>query len=87
MVSACLQGSIKRVKTMNIKDGNGPSKILIGNPDDDLFVVDDLGDRVIEESNGGTYIVETSVDFTLSGFLDYGPHGGRNSHRPQGMRK
>ena len=61
---------------MNIKDGNGPSKTLIGSPDDDLFVVDDLGDRVIEEGNGGTYIVEKSVEFTLSGFLDYGPPAG-----------
>ena len=57
-----------RDQSGNIQDGSGPPKTLIGGPGDDLFIVDDLGDLVIE-INGGIDIVETSVDYTRQTML------------------
>jgi Ca2+-binding RTX toxin-like protein len=46
-------------------DGGGGADTMVGGADNDFYIVDHLGDEVIEGLNNGTDRVESSVSFTL----------------------
>lgn len=50
--------------------GGTGADAMTGGAGDDAYFVDDLGDTVIEASGGGTDTVSSSVNFTLSGFVE-----------------
>src|SRR5262249_17590555 len=47
-------------------DGKAGSDRLSGGAGNDIFVVDDLGDRVVEATGQGSDLVRASVNFTLA---------------------
>jgi Ca2+-binding RTX toxin-like protein len=51
-------------------DGGGGADTLDGGPGADVYTVDDAGDFVIETAGGGTDAVRSSVNYTLSAFLE-----------------
>ena len=60
----------------NILTGNGGNNLLNGGAGadtmngglgDDIYIVDNIGDIVLEESNGGVDIVNSSVSYSLAG--------------------
>jgi uncharacterized delta-60 repeat protein len=51
-------------------DGGAGADTLVGGRGHDTFIVDNLGDRVIEEWGGSYDRVQSSVDFTLDGNLE-----------------
>ncbi|MDP2206520.1 MAG: type I secretion C-terminal target domain-containing protein [Alphaproteobacteria bacterium] len=50
----------------NILDGGAGADILIGGLGDDTYVVDNIGDALIENANEGTDTVQASVNWTLT---------------------
>ncbi|TAL38794.1 MAG: calcium-binding protein [Alphaproteobacteria bacterium] len=50
----------------NTLDGGGGDDTLIGLDGNDVFIVDSLGDTVLENSGEGTDTIRSSVDFDLS---------------------
>jgi len=51
-------------------DGGGGADTLEGGAGNDRYVVDNLGDGVIEAAGGGIDLVTSSVDFALSAYLE-----------------
>lgn len=51
-------------------DGGTGNDRMLGGTEDDLYYVDNTGDRVIENANEGTDKVISSVDFTLSDHVE-----------------
>ncbi len=49
----------------NIIDGGGGADRLVGGKGNDTYIVDNLGDRVIEDPGNGTDTVYSAVDFDL----------------------
>ena len=49
----------------NVIDGGAGADIMIGGAGNDTYVVDNIGDVVTENTNGGTDLVNTSVSYTL----------------------
>ncbi len=56
----------------NILDGMQGSDTLMGGKGDDVYVIDNNFDAVIEKSGEGTDMIETSISFTLSAFVEQG---------------
>ena len=56
----------------NILDGGLGLDTLIGGAGDDVYVIDSIGDRVIELASEGIDIIESGVSFTLSAFVEQG---------------
>ncbi|BCM25597.1 calcium-binding protein [Methyloradius palustris] len=54
----------------NIILGNGGNDTLIGGAGDDTYIVDDLGDVVIENAYEGIDIIKTSVSYTLGDYVE-----------------
>ncbi|HSH96827.1 MAG: calcium-binding protein [Methylophilaceae bacterium] len=54
----------------NIIVGNGGNDTLIGGAGDDTYIVDDLGDVVIENAYEGIDIIKTSVSYTLGDYVE-----------------
>ncbi|MFB0873315.1 MULTISPECIES: calcium-binding protein [unclassified Sphingobium] len=48
-------------------DGGGGADLLIGGAGDDIYYVNDAGDAVIEDADGGSDIVYSAVSFNLTG--------------------
>jgi len=51
-------------------DGGSGADTLQGHLGDDTYVVDNVGDNVIEWGNEGTDTVESSIDYNLNGYLE-----------------
>lgn len=51
----------------NVLDGGAGADLLQGQGGDDLYLVDHVGDRVIEQVGGGNDLVRSSVSFSLAG--------------------
>ena len=54
----------------NRLDGAGGIDSLIGGAGNDTYVVDNLGDIIVEGLGGGTDLVESSINYTLGGNLE-----------------
>ena len=50
----------------NVLDGQGGADILTGGAGNDTYLVDNLGDQVIEAAKGGIDLIKSSVDIDLS---------------------
>lgn len=62
-----LANVIKGNAAANRLDGSTGADTLMGGAGDDLYIVDDAGDRVIEASGAGLDTVNASVSFSLAG--------------------
>ena len=51
----------------NVLDGQVGADTLMGGMGDDVYFVDDVGDKVMENSSAGTDTIITSANFTLTG--------------------
>ncbi|MEK7343897.1 MAG: calcium-binding protein [Pseudomonadota bacterium] len=51
----------------DVLDGGGGADVLVGGAGDDIYYVADAGDVVIEEADGGSDLVYSSVSFDLRG--------------------
>ena len=51
----------------DLLDGGTGDDVMRGGTGDDRYVVDDVGDRVIEKAGEGVDLVEASINFTLQG--------------------
>ena len=54
----------------NLLDGGSGADTLTGGNGDDTYVVDNLGDRIVELAGGGTDLVQTSLSYTLVGDVE-----------------
>lgn len=54
----------------DILDGGLGSDMLVGGIGNDLYIVDDVGDQVVEEADGGRDVVESSVSFVMGQGLE-----------------
>ena len=54
----------------NVLDGGGGADVLQGRGGDDIYIVDDIGDVVVEHAGGGMDIVFTSADHVLSDHVE-----------------
>ena len=54
----------------NILDGGAGADTMYGGLGDDTYIVDDIGDQVIDEEAGGTDQVNSSVSFTMGANLE-----------------
>jgi Ca2+-binding RTX toxin-like protein len=62
-----LDNSISGNAGANVLDGGAGADVMRGFGGDDRYYVDNLSDRVFEDSGGGTDIILTSVSFDLTG--------------------
>ena len=51
----------------NVLDGGAGADVMSGHKGDDVYIVDNVGDTVVESSGNGTDLVKASVSFSLSG--------------------
>jgi Ca2+-binding RTX toxin-like protein len=54
----------------NVLDGGLGADTLIGNIGNDTYVVDNLGDAIVEAASAGTDLVKSSIDWTLGTNLE-----------------
>lgn len=55
----------------DVLDGGSGADVMNGSAGNDLYVVDDIGDQVIESSSGGTSdTVRASISYTLANFVE-----------------
>lgn len=50
----------------NILDGGAGADMMIGGRGNDTYLVDDIGDRILESANEGTDTIRSAIDFDLS---------------------
>jgi Ca2+-binding RTX toxin-like protein len=74
ILDASATGKTKLNLTGNILDntliGNAAANILTGGEGDDTYVVNNIDDTVIEQDDQGTDLVQASVTFTLSDYVE-----------------
>lgn len=54
----------------NVLTGNAGANVLTGGLGDDTYVVDNLVDTLVEESNEGTDLVQASISYTLGSHIE-----------------
>jgi Ca2+-binding RTX toxin-like protein len=54
----------------NVLDGGAGADVLSGYGGDDTYIVDNTGDIIAENVNGGTDTVQSSVNFTLATYVE-----------------
>ncbi|WP_051412792.1 calcium-binding protein [Methylophilus sp. 5] len=54
----------------NVLTGNAAANVLTGGEGDDTYVVNNIDDSVIEQDDQGTDLVQASVTFTLSDYVE-----------------
>ena len=55
----------------DVLSGIGGSYQLIGGKGDDTYIVDDIGDEVIEKANGGIDTVQSYISYQLGSNLEH----------------
>ena len=54
----------------NVLDGGKGSDTMVGGAGNDTYYVDDVNDRIVENSNEGTDLVKTTASYTLSNNIE-----------------
>ncbi len=54
----------------NVLDGGKGIDTMVGGVGDDIYYVDDVNDRIVENSNEGTDLVKTTTSYTLSNNIE-----------------
>lgn len=60
-----LNNTLKGNSAANWLDGRGGADAMSGGTGDDVYIVDDTGDKAIEEAGGGVDLVRSSISFKL----------------------
>ncbi len=56
----------------NLLDGGAGKDTLVGGFGNDTYIVDNVGDVVVEDFNKGTDLIRSSVSYTLSANVENG---------------
>ncbi len=60
-----LNNTLRGSRTANVLDGGSGADTMIGGAGDDTYIIDNVGDRVIEQANEGLDTIRTSVSYVL----------------------
>ena len=61
---------LKGLAGNDILDGGAGADSMYGGAGNDTYIVDNVGDKVIETANNGTDLVKASVSFTLGSYVE-----------------